>query len=143
MKKMIRYFVVLLAVVSLCGCNEMKVGFLDTRFAKYVPNSMSVKKELDPDYDDRFETKANWISAQMQGVQGTPTKLFSIHKVKASGGGDAEKFLKYTSIRGNGQFDIQFENEIPVGQYVISVKIENESYSSIIEDIYTVNVIQK
>lgn len=143
MKKYINAILFLLIIVS---CNDMKVGFLDAEYAVYKPNTMTVRKELDMDNrkdKERFEKKAHWVSPAIQGVQGTAPMFVTIHDVRTEGGGDVSKFLKYTTVRGNGQFDVDFENDIPVGKYFVTLKIENEGYNVILTDIFTIEIVQK
>lgn len=143
MKKYI-YFVLLFIVAI--GCNDMKVGYLETNEAVYKPNVLTVRKELDMnDWDDEDRAKwgAHWVSPAIQGILGTNPMMLTIHEVKTEGGGDVAAFLKYTTLRGNGQFDVDFENEIPVGKYIITIKVENEGYTSILKDIFTIEVKQK
>jgi hypothetical protein len=59
--------------------------------------------------------------------------LFSCHDVKVA-------FLKEVTVRGNGAFDIPVYNNIPAGTYQISLQVENEDYSDILEDIFTIVV---
>ena len=54
--------------------------------------------------------------------------------------GDKVAFLKEITVRGNGAFDIPVYNNIPAGTYQISLQVENEDYSDILEDIFTIVV---
>lgn len=139
MRKFLNLIVLLLLTV---GCNDMKVGYLDTEYAVYKPNVMKVQKELDVN-SNRFKKKAHWVSPAIQGVQGTAPMFVTIHEVRTEGGGDVSKFLNHTIVRGNGQFDVDFENDIPIGKYIITLKIENEGYDAILTDIFTIEVAQK
>lgn len=143
MKKYINLILLLLLIV---GCNDMKVGYLDIEYATYDPAIMTVRKELDmddEDDEDRFNNKAHWVSPAIQGVQGTTPMFMSIHEVRTEGGGDVAKFLEHSKVRGNGQFDVDFENDIPVGKYIITLKVVNEGYDAILTDIFTIEVVQK
>lgn len=143
MKKYI--FAILLLLITF-GCNNMKVGYLDTEFALYDPKVMTIRKELDMNNKkdkEKFEKKSHWVSPAIQGVQGTFPMFMSIHEVKTEGGGDVSKFLKHTKIFGNGRFDVDFENDIPVGNYIVTIKVQNEGYTSIVKDIFIIEVKQK
>lgn len=143
MRKFLNLIVLLLLTV---GCNDMKVGYLDTEYAVYKPNVMTIRKELDmEDWDDsnRLKKKAHWVSPAIQGVQGTAPMFMSIQDVRTEGGGDVSTFLKYTTLRGNGQFDVDFENDIPIGKYIVTIKVANEGYTAVLEDIFTIEVKSK
>lgn len=129
----------LLLTLGLIACQDVKVGYLETENAKYKPDILEVKKTLDPVEDaDRIEKKYNWISYPIDGVQGTYPMYMTIHTVRTEGGGDVAKFLAEVKVRGDGTFDVPFENGIPVGKYIITLKVENEGYSAVLPDIFTI-----
>lgn len=126
-------------VLGLSACHEVKVGYLETENAVYKPDVLEVKKTLDPEEDyDRIEKKYNWISYPIDGIQGTYPMYMTIESVRTEGEGDVAKFLEETTVRGDGTFDIPFENEIPSGKYIVTLKVENEGYSAVLKDIFTV-----
>lgn len=146
MRKYIKYVSLAVLLIATWGCNNMEVGFLDTSCALYSPKTMVVRKELDMNnWEDmgRADKKAHWISPKIQGVQGTAPVIMTIHSVKVEGGGNVSEFLKYTTLRSNGQFDVKYENEIPIGKYIISIKVTNDGYESVLEDIFAVDIRQK
>lgn len=143
MKRLLSIMALLLLTVS---CNNMKVGYLDTEYAVYKPNVMTIRKELDmnnPKDKDRFDKKIHWISSAIQGIDGTSPINITIHSVRTEGGGGVEKFLGSTVLRGNGQFDVDFENDIPIGKYIVSIKVKNEGYTEVLNDIFTIEVVSK
>lgn len=126
--------------VMITACNDVKVGYLLTENAKYDPDTLIVKKTLDPVIDaDRMAKKYNWVTLPMDGIEGTQPILFTIHSV-ATEGGDVSQFLKDVKVRGNGTFDVSFNNVIPAGTYKITLKVENEGYSDILKDVFTIVV---
>ncbi len=121
----------------LASCSEHKVGFLNAETGEYTPDTMLVKSVLDPDDDFiRIENKAPWTTSVIQGVLGTQQLHYSIVDVKATNGGDAEIFRNELTIRGAGVMSIPFEFKSPKGEYIVTIKIENESYSHTLEDVY-------
>lgn len=129
----------LVLILGLSACHEVKVGYLETENANYDPNILEVKKVLDPVEDaDRIEKKYNWISYPIDGLLGTYPMYISIETVRTEEGGDAAKFIAEAKVRGDGTFDIPFENQIPEGKYIITLKVENEGYSALLPDIFTV-----
>lgn len=129
----------LLLILGLLGCHEVKVGYLETENANYNPNVLEVRKTLDPVIDaDRIDKKYNWISYPIDGIVGTQPMYMSIASVKEENGGDVQKFLEEVKVRGNGTFDVPFDNQIPEGKYIITLKVENEGYSALLPDIFTI-----
>lgn len=136
MKRILCY---LLLVLGLVGCHEVKVGYLETENANYDPNILEVKKILDPIEDaDRIARKYNWISYPIDGIVGTQPMYMSIASVKEENGGDVQKFIEEVKVRGNGTFDVPFGHQIPEGKYIITLKVENEGYSALLPDIFTI-----
>ena len=136
-----RQFVYLLFVILIMvACHDMKVGFLEYENASYSEDTLIIKKELDPEEDaDRIKFEYNWVSLPIEGIKGTQPIFMSIYSVK-SDDGNIEKFLEETNVRGNGTFDVPFENEIPAGTYTVSLKVENEDHCGILRDIFIVIV---
>lgn len=135
--------VLLLLTVS---CNNMKPGYLEVQYAAYKPDVMTIRKELDMNNSkdkNRFDKKIHWVSSAIQGIDGTSPIYITIHSVRTDGAGDIAKFLKSTVLRGNGQFDVDFENEIPIGKYIVTIKVKNEGYTEILDDVFTVEVVAK
>lgn len=132
--------IIVLLLVVLYSCHDMKVGYLEYENAVYSKNEMVVKKVLDPIEDaDRIQRKYNWVSLPIEGIMGTQPIFISIHSVKTEDG-NVEKFLENVNVRGNGTFDVPFENDIPVGTYMITLKVENEDHYGILPDIFTIIV---
>ena len=130
----------LLLAWSIVACHDMKVGYLEYEDAVYTEDTLVVKKVLDPVKDaDRIKFEYNWVSLPIEGIRGTQPIFMSIHSVKTEEG-DAEKFLAETNVRGNGTFDIPFENNIPTGVYSVTLKVENEDHWGLLPDIFTVVV---
>lgn len=63
----------ILAVGLLVGaCHQTTVGYLLTENASYDPDTMYIRKTLDPELDAvRIENKAPWVSLALQGYEGT------------------------------------------------------------------------
>ena len=133
------------------GCQDVKIGCLDVNNAEYMPDTMLVRKELGFITDDwniirdnmRKKVEAPWVTNQIQGVVGTAPIQYSLYDVKASDGGDAEIFKTELKIRGGRIMEVPFVPESPNGRYVISLRVEAEEYTSIIEDAFTFVIRQK
>ena len=83
-----------------------------------------------------------WETLTLEGVRGTmPIKIY-VHSVDTKDG-DANAMLESLKVRGDGTMTIPFIHSIPVGVYVISLRVENEGKTNIISDCYTFEVVQK
>lgn len=52
-------------------------------------------------------------------------------------GGDAEIFKQELTVRGGGIMEVPYIPESPNGRYIVSLKVENDEYSAILEDVFT------
>lgn len=98
-------------------------------------------------YKVRIENKSPWRSASFYGatVEGARPLTIEIEEIKTKGEkADAEKLRKVTTIIGEGIFNVPFENDIPEGEYLISLKISNISgKSEVVKDCFTIIVTGK
>lgn len=141
-----KYIVIILTVIvaSFIGCREVTVGYLDTDFAEYVPDSLVVKAVLNPDDPkdkNRIDLKMPWQGMEIDGVQGTfPIfyKIAAVHDDKGNtvSGGLREQFL----LAGKGRVQVAWNHTLPVGIYRIDLEISNEGYDRIIKDIFWIIV---
>ena len=86
----------ILAVGLLVGaCHQTTVGYLLTENASYDPDTMYIRKTLDPELDAvRIENKAPWVSLALQGYEGTQQILFSVESVTSNQGEEAAAIFK-------------------------------------------------
>lgn len=136
-----KYLYIILTFLTLVSCNDMKVGYLEAEKGFFSPNILEIKKNLDPVEDKkRIEQKIPWVSYPIQGIQGTlPIKYELINAVETKGGSSNE-LLKNAFMRGDGALEINFENNIPVGEYKLDIQVSNEGYSHILEAALTIKV---
>lgn len=131
------YFVFIGLILALWGCHDMTPGYLETGNAQYVPDTMIIRKELDPLLDAyRKMNNAPWVSPKMQGIDGTSPVLFDIVDV-TSKDGDAALFKSLLDIRGGGRMEFPLKASVPAGRYVVSVRVSNEGFSEVVPDIFT------
>ncbi|MEG2790201.1 MAG: hypothetical protein RSA98_01245 [Odoribacter sp.] len=129
-------------MLLMAGCHEVTVGYLQTKNAMYVPNTMKIRLVLDENLDAfRIHGVAPWVSPKLQGVIGTGPLLYEIEEVKATEGGNAELFRHLLRIRGGGRMEFPLVSDITAGHYTVSVRVYNEGYSEIIKDAFTCEVI--
>ena len=124
-----KYILSIIICLALFSCHDVKVGYLETEAA----NVLEVTKSQDA--NDPLHV----VSPPIEGVEGTQPIYITIRQVTTTDG-DKVAFLKEVTVRGNGAFDIPVYNNIPAGTYQISLQVENEDYSDILEDIFTIVV---
>lgn len=131
--------IALFGLFACMGCRDVTVGFLNTAYCEYKPDSMVINKIPNEDENPpQYYNKADWVSAPLQGFTGTPPINVTIHNVTSSDGGDVAVFMKEAMLRGNGAFVVPVENNIPVGRYVVSLQLKNEGHSAVLNSFFTV-----
>lgn len=136
-----RYWLLAILAYLLVACHKVPIGYLETENAVYVPDSLVIRLEPDPlkDYT-RILYEADWVSTKIQGVLGTAPIIYSIIDVHAEEGGDAEAMKAVCTINGSGTFNIPFKHNVPVGRYIMSIKISNDGYAYEYRDAFTIIV---
>lgn len=144
MKNLIIYVFVALVGFMNTGCHETPVGYLDTENAEYLPNTMTIRNELDPVADRiRIENEAPWVSTKISGVLGTNPLVFSIVDVKSNDVDDAAVayFLNNVYVQGLGRIYYPINTDTKPGSYTISLGVQNSGdYYHVIEDAMTIIV---
>ncbi len=149
MKNFIHHNLFLPAVLFLAAlfgsCADIKVGYLDTQNAVFAPDSVVVYHH--PDTTSlRYRNQAPYVSTLMQGVSGTAPINYELAGVTASEGGDSAVFVqlageKRITMQGGTLWVWQDAvNRLPLGKYVISVKVTNEDHEQIIPHCLTIIV---
>ena len=122
-------FVVALIAMAVAACNTMPVGFLRTEGASFSPDTLNV-----------------WVSYRIQGVAGTNPINYELADVKATEGGDAEKFKALAQkglLKVDGGMIVLMQEgvaELPNGRYTLSLRVYNDGHSQTIDDVYTIIV---
>ena len=139
-------FAVAFIAVAVAACNTMPVGFLRTEGASLSPDTLNVYHN--PHSSTlRYNDHRPWVSYRIQGVAGTNPINFELADVKATEGGDAEKF-KALAQKGllkvdGGMIVLMHEGvaELPnSGRYTLSLRVYNDGHSQTISDVYTIIV---
>ena len=139
-------FAVAFIAMAVAACNTMPVGFLRTEGASFSPDTLNVyhnPHSSTPRYNDHRP----WVSYRIQGVAGTNPINYELADVKATEGGDAEKF-KALAQKGllkvdGGMIVLMHEGvaELPnSGRYTLSLRVYNDGHSQTISDVYTIIV---
>lgn len=81
--------------------------------------------------------KIPWVTPLMESVFGTKPLIYSIAGVKNENPANAGLFRKSLSIIGGGRMYVEQNVEAPPGRYIVSIRIENEGKSAVLEDVFT------
>ena len=135
-----RILLVFIFLLGLYSCHDITVGYLETDDALYSPDSMVVRRELDPIQDYMMlQSGADWASVKISGGIGTSPMQYEITNVTATDGGDVDLFMEQIRIIGGGRFYFPSKDiKAPNGKYKLSIRITNPGYSSELKDIFTV-----
>ena len=139
-------FAVAFIAMAVAACNTMPVGFLRTEGASFSPDTLNVYHNPHAS-TPRYNDHRPWVSYRIQGVAGTNPINYELADVKASEGGDAEKF-KALAQKGllkvdGGMIVLMHEGvaELPnSGRYTLSLRVYNDGHSQTISDVYTIIV---
>ena len=139
-------FAVAFIAMAVAACNTMPVGFLRTEGASFSPNTLNVYHNPHAS-TPRYNDHRPWVSYRIQGVAGTNPINYELADVKATEGGDAEKF-KALAQKGllkvdGGMIVLMHEGvaELPnSGRYTLSLRVYNDGHSQTISDVYTIIV---
>lgn len=131
-------FILLSALILLSACHKTKVGYLKTSEASFVPDSLVIRKVLDPVTDAvRIQNDAPWVTTRLQGVLGTAPINYRILDVTASDGGNADIFQQELKVRGIGVMEVPLYFQAPKGRYKVSLEAYNEDYTSAMNNVFT------
>lgn len=139
-------FAVAFIAMAVSACNTMPVGFLRTEGASFSPDTLNVYHNPHAS-TPRYNDHRPWVSYRIQGVAGTNPINYELADVKATEGGDAEKF-KALAQKGllkvdGGMIVLMHEGvaELPnSGRYTLSLRVYNDGHSQTISDVYTIIV---
>lgn len=135
MKEVFIMMGVMLLIVT--GCQDITVGYLETRDAVYAPDSIFVKSVLDPVEDARqIEFEIPWQSTSIEGILGTAPIRYSIKNIASEHPEATSQF----SMQGAGIIKLPWNHTVPPGRYVFDVEVSNEGYNVVLERIFTVIV---
>lgn len=139
-------FAVAFIAMAVAACNTMPVGFLRTEGASFSPDTLNVYHNPHAS-TPRYNDHRPWVSYRIQGVAGTNPINYELADVKATEGGDAEKF-KALAQKGllkvdGGMIVLMHEGvaQLPnSGRYTLSLRVYNDGHSKTIDDVYTIIV---
>ena len=124
-------------LLIMTGCQDITVGYLETRDAVYAPDSMIVQSVLDPVEDARqIEFEIPWQSTSIEGILGTAPIRYVIKNIASEHPEATSQF----SMQGAGIIKLPWNHTVPPGRYVFDVEVSNEGYNVVLERIFTVIV---
>lgn len=124
------------------SCNDMKVGYLQTENAVFVPDTLVVTRTIEKE-SIRYKNQAPWTSLRIQGVAGTSPINYEFEDVKSENSEKEALFRKAVEdkevvvIGGIIQMHLTAVDKLPNGRYKLSIRVYNEDHSSILEDAFT------
>ena len=139
-------FAVAFIAMAVAACNTMPVGFLRTEGASFSPDTLNVYHNPHAS-TPRYNDHRPWVSYRIQGAAGTNPINYELADVKASEGGDAEKFKALAQkglLKVDGGMIVLMQEgvaELPTsGRYTLSLRVYNDGHSKTIDDVYTIIV---
>ncbi|MEG0795765.1 MAG: hypothetical protein RR397_04545 [Odoribacter sp.] len=150
MGSFIKIYSVLLLLLLAVGCDKKEIGYLMTEDASYAVDQLTIVRldtvtaennyRLYNLYQVRIDNKSPWVTSPIEGILGTGPMYFFIDHVKVIGKGDAAIFSKEVSMMGGGRLVFPFSYTSPQGLYAVSIRVENEGYSKVLEDAFYVSI---
>lgn len=135
-----KYTLIILCLLGgwMAGCHDVTEGYLITDNAMYTPDTMEIRLVLGETLDAyRMHNLSPWVSPKLQGVIGTTPIEYEVVEVKATEGGNAPLFKHLVSVRGGGRMEFPLISDITPGRYTVSLRVFNEGYSHVINDVFT------
>ena len=80
--------------------------------------SLEILKKQIAEYQQKIDYKLPWTSAKIEGVQ-------------------AEKFMNHVGVLGDGTIYVELDVNVIPGNYTVSLQIENEGRTKILNDMFT------
>ena len=121
----------------MASCHDSEVGYLEAEEAIYVPDSLVVRNTPDPVIDAvRIENDAPWLTYPIQGIIGTQPMSFSIEDVKGASEQVKNLIIEKVTVDGAGRLYISLDAGIPVGEYILSLRVNNEGQTRYLNDIF-------
>lgn len=111
-----------------------------------IADVMAVRKEVIGNIDHdilllqrQIADTVPWTSSPVEGVLGTEPITYSIARIDGENDVKTSLFSKYLTIIGGGRFILYWSKVelLPLGRYVISIRVTNEGYSRVIDNVFT------
>ena len=96
-----------------------------------------LKKDIE-EWQNKVKYKFPYVSSEIDGVLGTDILYFRVINVKSENAGNSAKFMDNVEVKGHGQISVNYNPDVPVGTYLLTLEVKNEGRTKIIEDVFTV-----
>lgn len=127
----INILTIIVILFALCSCEEKTIGYLDTENIGYSVDSIVFKAILNPDYEDdarQLKLQMPFSTGEIQGVQGTLPITYMIREIDCSNEDVKRNAVQQFHIIGKGRIQLAFNHTLPIGRYIINLRIENEGH---------------
>lgn len=101
-----------------------------------IESSTAFKNQI-AKFQNRIKYDIPWVTSPMEKVLGTQPMVFSIADVKNENPENAKLFWESLTIMGGGRMYVDYDVKAPAGRYVVSVRIENEGQTRVLNDVFT------
>ena len=99
--------------------------------------SLEILKKQIAEYQQKIDYNLPWTSAKIEGVEGTQPLLFTVIGVKSANTGEAQKFMNHVGVLGDGTIYVELDMDVIPGNYTVSLQVENEGRTKILNDMFT------
>lgn len=102
-----------------------------------LKDPISTRQEL-ANLQKQFEGDIPWTTSCIEQLLGTEPITYSLESLHSDQGeAAAADFAKYLTVIGGGRMYVDTKVNSPAGKYVVSLRVSNEGYSVVLDDIFT------
>lgn len=102
-----------------------------------MPDPYDLQKEI-LGLQKQLSDKIPWTTMQIEQILGTEPLVYSLAKVESDRGENAAvDFARYLTVIGGGRIYVDSAVDSPEGMYRISLLVENEGHSTVLENVFT------
>jgi len=164
MKKIL--FFAIITLLFFTSCKDEKLSFLDITSLHFPINTLTITQGLTLDdtlapgkppvapwdppatphpskYYQRIINESPWVASGFYGasVEGARPLKVTLESVKTKGdNANADILKKDLKIIGEGRMLVPFATKLPIGEYILSLKISNMHGSKVVNDVFTIVV---
>ena len=118
----------------------------DTKYAEQVEKELADRFGITPLQEalDNAEALLNknaiemgYTSSNIEGIQGTEPLVYTVISVKSEKPENAAKFMKCVQAVGKGIMYVDYNPDVPVGTYTVTLQVGNEGRTRILKDVFT------
>ena len=99
--------------------------------------SWAILEKQVEEYQNRVDFQLVWATSNIEGIQGTEPLVYTVISVKSEKPENATKFMKCVQAVGKGIMYVDYNPDVPVGTYTVTLQVENEGRTRILKDVFT------